>query len=853
MNKFYYIFLLINIISIASSQDMRFEHITNKQGLSQNTIGCISQDSIGFLWFGTYDGLNRYDGYNFKIFKHDPEDSTSISNNFIRYTCVDRNGTLWVGTMSGGLNRYDQETESFTSYKFNKDDSTSISENSITTICADKNNTLWIGTAEQGINKLAYMVNNLSTKEKKVVFKRYNYSTVGSQSADWNRITTIYEDHLDNIWIGTRAGLTKYIPQQDQFIHYLHNPNNPQSLTSSDITSISQDCYNNIWVGTWDGGLNQYDSEQDCFIQYPYRINDRHGPSNEIIMSIYRDRAQDLWIGTRGGGLNKLIFDEKIISQIKKPKKQPTLHFEYYQNDPNELSSLSDNTILSIFEDHSGVLWIGTDWQGLNKYDKYKNKFNHQRYNPNKKNSLNQNLITSFYKDKNNILWIGTRLGGINLFDQKNDRYTYFMNQPDNPYSLMNNSVRTIFADRKGIIWIGTESGLNRFNEKQNKFTPYSNQIITEIFALGDDHFGNIWIGTYSRGLIKINPKTNSFKQYLNDPQDPNSIGSNIIWAIHEDQYNNLWIGADDGGLNKYDWKNDSFIRYSNSPDDSLSISSNKILTMLEGQNGDLWLGTTNGLNRMIRPDKNKTDLSYHFISYTTKDGLPTNTIHGILEDDHGNLWISTNNGLSKFDTLNDTFKNYDVSDGLQDNEFYVGSCFKDVSNGMMYFGGRNGFNFFHPDSIHDNTVIPRVVLTDLKLFNKSVPIGYNNKQVVLEKSITVTDKIVLSYHDNVFSLDFAALHFNSPEKNQFAYKLTGFESEWNYISAGQKTATYTNLNPGTYFFQVKAANCDGIWNENATTLKINIFPPYWLTWWFRILIVLMIIGFIIHFYSSGS
>ncbi|HEM48597.1 MAG TPA: GHKL domain-containing protein, partial [Caldithrix sp.] len=359
------------------------------------------------------------------------------------------------------------------------------------------------------------------------------------------------------------------------------------------------------------------------------------------------------------------------------------------------------------------------------------------------------------------------------------------------------------------------------------------------IFSICEDKYGYLWLGTYASGVYKFDRRTGETVNYRFNASDSNSIGDNTVWAIHEDRHGDLWLGTNSGGLNRYDRENNRFVRYT-SDENSNSISDNKVLVIFEDNSGVLWLGTTLGLNKLIRGSDKNPD--YTFVNFTTKDGLASNTIHGILKDEHGNLWISSNSGISRFNPDSKQVKNFGVSDGLQEYEFNVNSCLKDEATGKMYFGGINGFNIFHPDSIKDNLIIPNVVITDLKIFNKSVPIDKDiNGRVILDRSIINSKEISLNYMDDVFSLEFAALHFSSPEKNLYAYKLEGFETDWNYVDARQRAVTYTNLDPGTYTFSVKASNNDGRWNEEGASLKITIAPPYWKTWWFRFILIALL------------
>jgi ligand-binding sensor domain-containing protein/signal transduction histidine kinase len=853
------VLLIFLITNYALSQPLRFERITTKEGLSQNSVTSICQDSTGFMWFGTYSGLNRYDGYNYKIFKNEINNSQSLGNDFVRALCIDNSGVLWVGTMGGGLNRYNSEKECFTRFVNDPDDSSSLSHNSISALLLDRNGNLWIGTFGAGINKITLSKDSKDKNrsrnqtEEKLNFIHKNHEDIDVKNTFWNFINCFHEDKYGLIWIGTRHGLTKYDPEKDKFTTYIHQSTNNSSLSSSNINGIGEDQSGNLWVGTWDNGLNIYDREKDSFFRYSYKKNRIKFPGNESISYLYKDKSNEFWLGTSGDGLGKLHLSD--LSDNERINER-TSYFEFYQNNPYDMNSIGSNNIYAIFEDRSGVLWIGTDWGGLSKFDKKKSDIICYSSNPANPEGLNQNVMMTICKDQNDVLWLGTRDGGINLFDIHTKEFSYLKNNPDDPTSLMNNTVLTIYEGKDHTIWIGTATGLNKYIASQNEFIPYIIQPndpgSTYIFAICEDKYGYLWLGTYASGLYRFDKRTGQTINYKFNASDSNSIGDNTVWVVHEDRYGDLWCGTNNGGLNRYDRKNNRFIRYTSTKDPN-SITDNKVLVIFEDKSGGMWLGTTMGLNKLIRGnDKNR---EYSFIHFTKEDnGLASNTIHGILEDDHGNLWISSNAGISRFNPVTKEVKNFGISDGLQEYEFNVNSCVKDETTGEMYFGGINGFNIFHPDSIKENSTLPNVVITDLKIYNKSVPIDKEiNGKIILNRSIINSKEIILDYKDNVFSIEFAALHFSSPEKNLYSYKLEGFEKEWNFVDAKHRTVTYTNLDKGTYTFLVKASNNDGKWNTQGASLKIIVTPPFWGSWWFRSLIILVIILSFIIFYKKRT
>jgi len=843
----------------AQQHNIRFHRISIEDGLSQSDVYCIFQDSRGFMWFGTQDGLNRYDGYNFKVYKNDPENPHSMSNNYVYSIYEDRSGTLWVGT-EGGLNKFDRDKDQFIHYQTDPNDSHSLSHDHVKTIIEDQSGILWIGT-DGGLNRLVPGAKEGSPPS----FIRYQTDANNPRSLSNNRVMSIYEDRSGVLWIGTEDGLNKHVPGTKEgspptFIRYQTDPNDPHSLSNNYVYSIYENRSGTLWVGT-DGGLNRLipgvkEGSPPTFIRYQTDTNDPKSLSHNKVMSIYEDQSGVLWIGTYGGGLNKLVPGAKEGSP-------PT--FIRYQNNLNDPHSLSNNRVMSIHEDQSRVLWIGTDI-GLNKYDQEMKQFNLYQTKPNDRQSLSNNFVRPIYEDHAGVFWIGTYGGGLNKLVPRakegfSPAFIHYKNDPNNPDSLSNNLVRSICEDKSGVLWIGTEGGLNKLVPGAKEGSPPTFiHYLTDadgphsishnfVYSIYEDRSGTLWIGTEG-GLNKLVPgakegSSPTFMHYLADANDPHSISHSFVYLIYEDRSGILWIGTYGGGLNKLvpsenEGSPPTFIHYENNPNNPNSLSSNIVLSIHEDKSGVLWIGTGGGLNKLV-PSESESSPPI-FIRYREKDGLPNNKIYGILEDEHGNLWLSHNKGISRFNPRTETFRNYNVEDGLQSNEFNGGSYYKNQS-GEMFFGGINGFNSFHPDKIRENSYVPPVVITDFQIFNKSISIGERaGGRLILEKSITETEEIELSHKDRVVSFEFAALHYASPDKNEYAYMMEGFEKNWNYAE-NRRFATYTNLPPGEYIFRVKGSNNDGVWNEEGTSLKITVNPPFWQTWWFRgfgIMVVLL-------------
>ena len=803
----------------AQNYNFRFESLTSDNGLSQNTVLSIFQDSRQFLWLGTYNGLNRYDGYNFKVYKMQKANPKSINGQMFTSIVEDKNGNLWIASYGGGLNKYDRLTDDFTRFTFDKNNFHTIPSDHVNTIFIDSKGRLWIGT-DEGLCR--YNSDNN--------FIRYDNILNSRKYVKSEYIISVCGDAAGNIWIGTWNGLIKLNPETNEYKYYFASSMNINSIESNFIGKVYLDKENNLWVGTSEG-ISKYDKQNDRFIRYdnPYTKDSK----DKTIKDILEDSQGNLWIATYFNGLQK--FD------------RPKHTFSNYTHNYLNKESISSNILFSLCEDQSGILWIGTKGSGVNKLNKAKSQFVHFQYDPLSKEGLSNNMVHSIVEDKSGVIWLGTFGGGLNRYDpySKQNKFSKFTYNRGNPNSIVDDRIRTLIGDNENNIWIGTEYGLSMYDAKRNRFKnfigPYNSALNNNmIFSLYQIKSGEIFIGTFGGGLNIYDKKKDAFTHFTRDPKDPRTISSNNIWCIYQDSEENIWIGTDDAGLNKFDMKNNEFLHYQNTPNNPNSISSNKVLTMLETKDGTLWLGTIQGINKVIPDSINKNKPK--FINYTVKDGLPDNNIQSMIEDDHGNIWIGTNNGISKFNPRNVMFENYDVSDGLQSNEFFVGSCAKIKKTGELIFGGNKGFNIFHPDSIQEDITIPQVVLTDFKLFNSSVKIGEKiGDEVILKNNITETKRIILTYKQNIISFEFAALHFAAPEKNSYAYIMEGFDTDWNYVG-NRNFANYTSIPPGEYTFRVKAANQNGVWNNNGIALKITIIPPFYFSNWFRILSVLLIV-----------
>ncbi len=850
---------------------VKFDSISVEEGLSQSSVLCIVQDSKGFMWFGTEDGLNKYDGYRFTPYKPEPRNPHSLSGNIIFAVHEDSQKRLWIGTNGGGLSRFQHETEQFVHYRHNPEDPAGLSSDTVNCIYEDRSGNLWVGTGGGGVNKLS-----LSTGSS---FTHYRHHPGNPRSLSSDVVNCIYEDREGNLWIGTGGqGLNKLDykdrgnPNPD-FTRYKANPGDPDSIGLDNVHAIDEDSHGTPWIGTQDG-LYELNRETETFKRCPVDNNNPKCVTHCYVRRIYKDRAGILWIGTDGGGLDKMVPGET---------KGTAPSFVHYSYDPNNPDGLNNNAVESIYEDRSGVLWIGTYRGGLNKLVLRDNQgvnremepFAHYRSIPNNPDSLSHNAVNAICEDRDGTLWVGTDGGGLNRVspgEKEGEPLTFhhYSSEPGNPNGLNDNIVLSICEDHDGTLWIGTYTGgLNKMIKKKepgknvsysflhyktepnNPRSPGSDFIMT----LFTDRSGTLWAGTIGGGLNRMDRsdhENGTFTRFQLVPGDDRSLSDNNVFAVYEDRSGNLWIGTL-GGLNRFVPPPDkngtgTFTRYRNDPQNPNTLSHNFVRVIHEDREGVLWIGTNGGgLNKFL-PGETNTPPS--FFNYSEKDGLPNNVIVGILEDDRGNLWLSTNKGLSKFNPETGEFKNYGKRDGLQGDEFNRGAFFKSRS-GEMFFGGNNGFNIFHPGGINENTHAPPIVLTDFQLFNKSIPTGKtDNGRTLLKKHIAETRELELSHRDSVFSFQFAALHYVNPSGNRYAYKMEGLESDWNDVG-DRRFVTYTTLPPGDYVFRVKGCNSDGVWNEEGVSLIITVTPPFWRTWWFYGLVALAILLTVlgIHYY----
>ena len=778
---------------------LRFDRISIEQGLSQSSVFVIFQDSRGFLWFGTEDGLNRYDGYAFKTFKPDPDVPTSLSDRWITSIVEDQNGYLWIGTRQGGLNRFDPKSEQFQHFLYNSSDLLSLSNNHINSLLVDYDNNLWVGTAD-GLDLFDPATGT---------FSHYVSKPAQSDGISGKNVTAIYQDQLGRLWVGTSAGgLNQFDKQTKVFTSFQNNPANLNTISNNYVTAITDAENGQLWVGTRNG-LNRFDPESGLFEQFTHSEDNKQSLTNNTITSLQMDITGNLWVGTLSGL-------DRLDTEVNR--------FIHYRNDPSFLQSLSKNHVTSIYEDRGGVLWFGTRGGGVNKYDRQRNNFAYYRHDPANPNSLSGNSIFPIFVDSEGYAWIGTEVAGLNRFTWYTNLIMRFEHDPNDPNTIISNTIYSIAEDLDGLLWIGTADGLDSLNRDTFTFTHYQRDAsnpdslsANTIYSVFVDSENVIWLGT-TNSLDRFNRDTGTFTHYSPWLADASNLSSTSVSVIREDSKGNLWIGMFDGGLIKFNRTTGKSTRYRFDPTNKQSLSNDTVQAIYEDTLGKLWVGTGGGLN-LYHP---QTD---SFTYYLEKDGLPNNVVYGILEDDRGYLWLSTNYGISRFDPKSESFRNFDAGDGLQSNEFN-GSAFAKGRIGEFYIGGINGLTVFRPLSITDNPYLPQITITSLT---------QGDQPIKTSSSIETARDITLVWPQNSLEFEFAGLSYNQPNKNKYAYKLEGFDN-WHYIGT-KRDGRYTNLPGGKYTLLLKATNSDGVWNENPIRINVTVVPPFWQTIWFRILL----------------
>jgi len=807
---------LINL-SYAQSQKIIFDRIAKEQGLIPGNVNDIIQDSVGFIWMATENGLSRYDGYNFIYYKHEVNDEKSLSYNHVFSLLEDKNGIIWVGTLGGGLNKFNTKTGKFKRYTHDDNNPKSISYDILFKVYRDSKKRIWVSTLGGGLNLFDPI---------KETFTRYTYSKSDSNSISSNMVSAIYEDKNKNLWIGTfDAGMNLFDEAKQKFIRFKNNPRDKYSLSHNQVMEFLEDSSGRFWVATFGGGLNLFDRKTRKFNSIKSDNNFPIKPDNLSIRKFFED-DDAFWVGTYSGLFK---FDKKTFSKTA-----------IYSN-PNDFSTINDNKTRSIFKDRTGVLWFGTI-AGVNKYDSMKKKFQVINFNQNYKAFLDNQFTVPQKFITDNILWAGP---GESVITKSNSRGIRFFGDVETKTGFHTKRSSNVYVDEKDYIWVGSYNGLHFYNLKKNEFnivqyvddgTPSRGNNFVKWFYV--DKRSRFWSGTLTGGITLYDPVNETIKRFIHYEPDIKSLGDSRVNSVFEDSHGVFWISTF-GGLDVFNEKDETFRHYHVLPNDSTCISNDRVYNIYESKAGDLWIGTYQGLNRYNREKDN-------FEHFNTSNGLNDNTIYSIQEDAKGNLWIRTNDGISKFDPVKRIFKNYSSKDGLPGMELNGDIYFKN-NDGKMFIGYSNGLISFYPEEIIDNPFKPQIAFTKLSIMDQEVKVGENS---VLTKPLNEMDEVVLSYLDKVISFEFAALHYAIPSKNRYAYKLEGFIDKWVFVDANNRVAKFTNLNPGSYVLKVLASNNDGIWSDTERSITIIITPPYWETWWFRIIMFILLLGVIFMFYE---
>ena len=776
------------------------------------------QDEQGFIWFGGAGGVARFDGYNLKLYRHSADDIHTLSNNYVTDLLIADDGTLWVTTL-WGLNRYDAANDRFVRYENDPNNTNSLSHNWVWNIAQDSQGNYWLATDGGGLVHL--------TKDGQ--FTTYPHNPNDNNSAPSDALLAVYVDSQDNVWVGSKEhGLSRFTPATGKFKHYPSIDGDNKSLSHGKVNAIFEDSQRHLWVGT-DAGLNRLERTSDTFKHFLHNANDDGTIGGNLIRGISQDSKGRLWIATDGGGLAVYRSDE--------------LGFERYQNIAGKTGGPLNNKVRSIFEDNNGGLWFGHYPAGISQIDRYASAFHNFQNSPFDENTLSNSDILGVTEDSEGNLWVGTE-GGLNHIDLTTDDVTRYLHDPSDPTSVPANPVTSAAVDAQGNVWAGTwGGGLGKLPPGAKEFINYKpipgkpNSLRDAVVrTLIIDSRGDLWLGG-GHGISRYRPSSDDFEHFIHDPANPESLLKLGVNAFFEDSHGDFWVGGDQG-LHRFDRDSGKAERFIHNPEDSTSLSQGYISAIGEDSDGNLWIATgANGLNKLNR--KSQT-----FDHYTVKDGLAGGRVGGIITDDQGYIWFGTGRGLSRYNPKTQQFKTYTEEHGLPGSLYKRPTAIK-LRSGKLVFGSSKGLAIFNPQDIAQNTTPPKVEITGFDIFNR--PAAINEKGSPLQKAITETKSITLTYQQSVFSFEFAALDYTMPQKNSYAYMLEGFDKDW--VQAGsRRTTTYTNLDAGNYVFRVRGANNEGIWNEDGDAINIRILPPPWKTWWAYTLYCLAILAVIAQF-----
>ena len=794
---------------------LRFDRVTVEDGLSGGDIYAIHQDEQGFIWLATSDGLNRFDGHAVKVYKNDPEDPGSLSDRAVLSIYSDSTGTLWVAMAYGGLERYLRSSDSFAHHRHDPADAASLSDDTVHALAEDAAGDLWVDTGV-GLDR---------RRRETGVFEHYRHDPADPRSLRGGAVSSLCVGPSQTLWVGTDGGLHQ-LDSDGGFRHFGHDPADPRSLGDDEIWAIREDADGRVWIGT-PVGLDRLDPASGLVKRFRHDPADPRSLSDGEVFALLIDQRGALWAGTASG-----------ISVLDRESGT----FDRHIQDLVDPRSLSNSFVISLFEDRTGVLWIGTS-DGVSRYDTRRDGFVTYRRQNGKNPTLSGADVWSVVEDRDGELWIAWGAFGLDYFERESGRVVHYRHDPADPESLPPGPTATVFEDRAGVIWVGSYGGgLSRLeraaaqpDSDRDRFARFrhdpadpaslSNDFVKRLF---EDRAGGFWVLTL-RGLNRFDRKTGKVRRFPARPGDPPSLAEAELSSMAEDRRGRLWIGSFSHGLYRLDPESAAsasgrFRQFVHDPQDPGSLGPGQVISLFVDRSGTLWVGTDSGLDRWHAERR-------RFDHLREKDGLPRGVIRGILEDDSARLWISTNQGLIRFDPASGAVRNYDAHDGLQSNAFSSEAEFKSPS-GELFFGGWRGLNAFFPDRIVDDPHPPPVVLTDLRLFNRSVQPRERDPDSPLERSILEASELTLTHRDYVFGIEFAALHYGAPSENRYAYQLQGLDPEWIETDASRRFVQYSNLASGRYVFRVKASNKDGVWNQRGASIDIRVLPAPWRTWW---------------------
>ncbi len=798
-NKNFQVFLLVFIAwsGIAHSQStFKFKHLNTIDGLSHPSVTCILKDQYGFMWFGTRDGLNRYNSYEFFQYRYNSEDSASISNNTISCLFEDHQGIIWIGTEGGGLNSYDPIKDRFQRFMYDPDQVNSIPHNSIGSITEDRNGDLFVGTQGGGLSRY-----DRETQH----FTNYKNDPEDPNSLGSNMVMSVMQDSDGMFWLATEgAGLVRFDPVTERFKHYRHDPDDPTTIGTDLIRTVFEDSHGRIWIGSWGYGVHIFDKKSETFTQM---LNDPAKPEglpSNNIFAICEDNLGNIWMGTRSGLSSYDSSSETFINMAR------------IAGNP---FSLADNVAFSLYYNKSDrILWIGTWGDGINYLDQHGRQTMHFPNNPEDINSLNDNDVFSIFEDGEGIVWIGTEGGGLNKYNPAEGTFKNYTHDPNNPFSISNDEVMCIHQDSLGKLWIGTfGGGLNIFDPEKETFrlyqgnstSPLNNRTILTIY---EDSRGFIWLTTSLEGVVRINPLTGEYTKFQDSPGDSGEPLYNDVLAIIEDHTGAIWFGSRNTGISRLDPKTGDFTYYKHNPQDPQSLGSNAIYAFHEDTEGNLWIGTRGaGLNILKLPLEDAPV----FQKITTQHGLVNDWILGIEEDQHGNIWAS-GQGMSRISADTREVKSYYFSESNQ------GAFYKSPVTGKFYMGAL-GFDLFHPDSIKEEFSEPQVLISKLSRYNSFEQSGTS----IPIPGIFTYDSITFSYRDKILAFEFLSLAYNIQEEREYAYLLENFNNDWIQLGSERKI-TFIGLSPGKYRLRVKSVYPSGKFGQNEANLSLTILPPWW-------------------------